>query len=454
MSKTLLLRETQNSSQLHIVLRERLRESLVSQPPGKRVASERTLAKEFGVSTATVSRALQELQQEGILRRIPGKGTYLSLSAVDELGQNWNQAEYRLPVGRSVDLNQRTANGSAAPGIIMPAQEVNREAREATLNAWIVVLETYEASVDRTSEVWPQRIISRLEYLIADQGGKTKITVGHALTEQQCVDAWHTALEEKISCVFFIVNDRNPLVDVWVEQLAQSHIGVDAGNDGKQVPAIVQISLSSTPQAYFDTVSFDGEWGTYLATTHLLKLGHRNIAFLAPSQNFSWLEQRIVGFHRALRGAGVVVPRDQSEFGVIRTAQVPDGPQMWQQLGECAAERVVANTSITAVLATNDQMASAFIDRARALGRAIPESLSVVGYDDWFASAIHGLTTVRPPIDEIADAALQLAKKQSANGLREHVHLFLKPTLMARTTTQALPAPFNSAEPVLPGTSG
>jgi DNA-binding LacI/PurR family transcriptional regulator len=434
MSKTLLLRETQNSSQLHTVLRERLRESLVSQPPGKRVASERILAKEFGVSTATVSRALQELQQEGILRRIPGKGTYLALPS--EVEEYANAGEHRLLEERSAGPEPRGINGSGTSDL---ARESHYDAREAMLNAWIIVqLEPYETSVDRTSEFWPQRIVSRLEYLIAGQGGKTKITVGHTLTEEQCVEAWQTALKEEINCVFFIVNDRNPLVDVWVEQLIVSHIGVDGGGE-KRAPAIVQVSLSATPQAYFDTVSFDGEWGAYLATAHLLKLGHRDIAFLAPPFDHSWLEHRILGFQRAMRGFGIAVPREQREFGVIRTNHVPDGPRMWQQIGEDAAERVVANTSLTAVLATNDQMAAALIDRARTLGRAIPESLSVVGYDDWFTSALHGLTTVHPPIDELADAALQLAKKQqNAGGLREHVHLFLKPTLMVRNTTQVL----------------
>jgi len=438
MSKTMLVEKSQNSSQLHTLLREQLREAFDKQPPGERVSSERILAKEFGVSTATVSRALQELQQEGILRRIPGKGTYLANSEATMNGSaafSLNSAE-----SEAQGLNRE----SGASGATRNGAYDHNGGEEVGLNSWIIVqLEPYETSVDRTSEFWPQRLVSRLEYLIANQGGKTKITVGHTLTEEQCVEAWQTATEENINSIFFIVNDRNPLVDVWIEQLVLAHIGVDAGADGKRTPSIVQVSLSGTPQAYFDTVSFDGEWGTYLATAHLLGLGHREIAFLAPPDDtdFAWAEHRILGFHRALRGFGIKVPRDQHDFGVIRMASVPNGPHMWQTQGEYAAEQVVADTSITAVLATNDQMASAFIERARALGRSIPQSLSVVGYDDWFSSALLGLTTVHPPIDEIAESALQLAKKQhNTGGLREHIHLFLKPTLMVRTTTQALPA--------------
>lgn len=437
MSRTTLLRQSQSSNQLHTLLREQLREAFDKQPRGERVSSERNLAKEFGVSTATVSRALQELQQEGILRRIPGKGTYLA-GAPTVMHGNGEFAPAPLEIDFKSNGGNGLSNGSRRAH---PAQSRPEPAPpENILNAWVIaLLEPYETSVDRTSEFWPQRIVSRLEYLIAGQGGKTKITVGHTLTEKQCVEAWKTALAEDVNCIFFIVNERNPLVDVWVEQLISSQIGVNAIEDGKRVPAIVQISLSATQQSYFDTISFDGEWGAYLAAVHLLKLGHRNIAFLAPSTNSDWVEHRILGFHRAMRGFGITIPRDDRNFAVIRTGHVADGPRMWQQLGEDAANQVVADTSITAVLATNDQMASAFIERARALGRSIPESLSVVGYDDWFSSAMHGLTTIRPPIDEIADAALQLAKKQqSVARLRDHVHLFLKPTLMARTTTQEL----------------
>ena len=42
-----------------------------------------------------------------------------------------------------------------------------------------------------------------------------------------------------------------------------------------------------------DAVRLDGEWGAYLATAHLLELGHREIAFAAPAPGYEWAEDRI-----------------------------------------------------------------------------------------------------------------------------------------------------------------
>jgi DNA-binding transcriptional regulator YhcF (GntR family) len=348
MSKKLLLREKQNSDQLHVVLREQLRTSLSRQPQGKRVDSERILAKEFGVSTTTVSRALQELQQEGILRRIPGKGTFLALPSVPEPGEHERQpAQHRLEE-RSAGQGLGGDDCSAASGSIGSARPGHRGAQEAALNAWIIVqLDLYEPTIDRSGEFWPQRIASRLEYLIDGQGGKTKITVGHTLSEEGCVQAFEAAREEGVNCVFFIVDERSPLVDGWVEQFVSAHIGADA-EGASRAPSVVQISLAGLPQPYFDTVSFDGQWGSYLATAHLLRQGHRNIAFLAPSTRFAWLEPRIAGFHHALRGFGIEVPRGLGEFGVIRIPQGSDGTEMWRKHRVCtkSGRILLANSSL------------------------------------------------------------------------------------------------------------
>lgn len=43
---------------------------------GDRVPPERELAQTLGASTLMIGRVLQELQREGFVRRIPGKGTF------------------------------------------------------------------------------------------------------------------------------------------------------------------------------------------------------------------------------------------------------------------------------------------------------------------------------------------------------------------------------------------
>lgn len=59
----------------------RLRVEVISgiRQPGKRIASERDLAEEFGASRMTVRRAIEILEGEGLIVRYPGRGTFVTV---------------------------------------------------------------------------------------------------------------------------------------------------------------------------------------------------------------------------------------------------------------------------------------------------------------------------------------------------------------------------------------
>lgn len=46
--------------------------------PGARLAGERDLAQEYGVSIASIRRAVQELRERGLVRTLPAKGTFIA----------------------------------------------------------------------------------------------------------------------------------------------------------------------------------------------------------------------------------------------------------------------------------------------------------------------------------------------------------------------------------------
>lgn len=61
--------------QLSELIRERIRDGRLA--VGERISSEAQLGDKFGVSRITVRQALSELEREGLLERIPGKGTFI-----------------------------------------------------------------------------------------------------------------------------------------------------------------------------------------------------------------------------------------------------------------------------------------------------------------------------------------------------------------------------------------
>ncbi|HHY93479.1 MAG TPA: GntR family transcriptional regulator, partial [Firmicutes bacterium] len=69
---------------LHVQLTEILRGWVESGElgPGERIPSERELCERFGVSRTTVRQALAEAEQEGMLTRIHGKGTYAAAAKI------------------------------------------------------------------------------------------------------------------------------------------------------------------------------------------------------------------------------------------------------------------------------------------------------------------------------------------------------------------------------------
>lgn len=192
------------------------------------------------------------------------------------------------------------------------------------------------------------------------------------------------------------------------------------------VPVVLALrSDGSTPSA-----TGDDELGGYLATRHLLDLGHRRVALVAGPSYASSAVGRQVGFRRAMAEAGI----DDVDDLVHESA-------FSMESGEEVARRLLAaRARPTAVFAVNDNTAIGVLAAAQALGLSVPEDLSVVGYNDVPVSARlpRPLTTVRVPFDQIATATLELLDETRAGAPARHVTV--APTLIPRSTSARPPA--------------
>lgn len=170
----------------------------------------------------------------------------------------------------------------------------------------------------------------------------------------------------------------------------------------------------------------DDELGGYLATRHLLDLGHTRLAVLPGPDFTSTALARLAGFNRALREAGVEVPAAcirHSGFGFH--AGVQETALLLRDVPET-----------TAVFAANDTLAMGVVAAARDLGRTVPEELSVVGYNDipLACQLTVPLTTVRVPFDVVAVGALDLLQAQTHNTAPSTAMRTASPTLMPRSS--------------------
>ncbi len=76
-----------NGKPLHLQLEEVIRERITSEwEPGSPIPSENELSRQFGVSRSTARSVLTQLVGEGLIYRIPGKGTFVSEAKIQTKG--------------------------------------------------------------------------------------------------------------------------------------------------------------------------------------------------------------------------------------------------------------------------------------------------------------------------------------------------------------------------------
>lgn len=178
-------------------------------------------------------------------------------------------------------------------------------------------------------------------------------------------------------------------------------------------------------------VQVDNRRGAFLATEHLLGLGHRRIAHVrGPAAGIA--DERLGGYREAHAAAGVAVAPEL----------VADGGWTSDD-GFGAVRRLLdARSGFTAVFAANDLAALGVLAALAQAGLRVPDDVSVVGFDDLrlVEYACPPLTTVRQPADEIARRATEILLQAVRGG--EHGggrHLF-EPRLVVRASAAPPPA--------------
>jgi len=176
-----------------------------------------------------------------------------------------------------------------------------------------------------------------------------------------------------------------------------------------------------------DVVVGDNEGGGRRAAEHLLELGHRRIAVLLGDPLASTSRDRFLGFRARLAEDGV-----ELDEALVRIADFSCETASVQ-----AAFLFDADPRPTAIFCANDLMAFGVLNAARRAGVAVPEELSVVGFNDIAYAAWESfeLTTIRLPLTEMARTAVELLVKRIESPQRAFERIVFPSLLVTRATT-------------------
>ena len=201
--------------------------------------------------------------------------------------------------------------------------------------------------------------------------------------------------------------------------------------------ANVPLVLVDAPYPGFQRVIIDDVYGGYQATRYLIELGHRQIGFVSDilENKFHFLssQHRYEGYLMALEEAGIVYhPRYhcQGEHGRVEARRM-------------ARSLLAHDPRPTAVFAASDTQAIGVLEAAREMKLAIPEELSVIGFDDIDVADYLHLTTVRQPLFESGLQGAELLLQIIGGSEPEQTETILPTELIVRKTTGPVPGTIN-----------
>ena len=178
-------------------------------------------------------------------------------------------------------------------------------------------------------------------------------------------------------------------------------------SDDEDVHAILQrlniTYIPVAPSKEFSDVSsvkMDDIQAAYEMTEFLIRKGHKKIGFIKGHPEHSAANLRYLGFVKAMETVGLG----------LRMDWIVDGDFSFKSGVDAAEHLLGLENPPTAIFASNDDMAAGVVSVANRMNIAVPEHLSVGGFDDTPLAQIlyPQLTTIKQPIYEMGYRAVTL----------------------------------------------
>lgn len=199
----------------------------------------------------------------------------------------------------------------------------------------------------------------------------------------------------------------------------------------KEKPSLPTVAIAGhRPVPGVTNITIDHKLAARLALTHLLKQGHREIAFLKGQKDSSDSKTRWTAICEVARELGVRI-RPELTVQIQTDIATPE-------LGYPATKELLARKQpFTALFAYNDISAIGAIQAFREAGLLVPRDVSVIGFDDIPLAVIFKpeLTTISQPLSRMGQIAAKTIIDQIEKTAEYQPEIIVEPELIPRAST-------------------
>jgi len=270
-------------------------------------------------------------------------------------------------------------------------------------------------------EIFYQKIISAIEQTVRAKGYACyfSYTEGDPRQASELIDA----MSERFTSGCVIFQNKNEVFTPKNKLKLQN----------LNIPCVVVDQHPIPKPDFISTVQLDNEKAGYDLASHLLRLGHRNFAFLSIEKSSSCPERK-KGLEKRLAQAGLELdPTFVADVDVDARFKLFDIFKSW-----ISGKKPFP----TAIVTVHDLIGYAVLNVLENMGFKIPEDISIASFDDrvemvpWVYDNIKiPLTSIRQPIEAIGKAVGEELIARIIDSKRKPEHIRLKGELIIRSST-------------------
>lgn len=341
--------------------------------PGQRLPTELQLMQHFAVSRTTVSRALHDLEMQGLLKRRRGSGTFVRelAPAVEQLDLAffvpWIESGSGLPYVEGL-IHQRLAEVASG--------------RRSTLSL----------------------------QCLAETGS----------LKDRMFSAADLLIQNGLDGVFYypaeLPGDQMQLNRLVVDRLKAASIHV----------VLIDRDIVPYPgRSEFTRIGYDNRRGGVLLTEHLIQVGCRRIAFVGIPEVSTAVADRLAGYYESHRMSGLNVAAN-----LVRTADEID-------LTQSFCNDLMRRGKPDAIIGKMDRFAALIGRHLMAQGLKIGQDIRLAGFDDDPIAELLPvpLTTIRLPVQSFAETAYEAMLAQVTGAKSDPRQIIIDTELVVRGST-------------------